>query len=170
MSTNEELTYDLSQLLLACEDCEAGLLNAAQNETTEQLQSLYRQYSEEMIKCISELETEIKQLGGDLTKIKERVDEDTSLALRNPEPQSLIQKALALYNEALDQPWPEEIQGILNRHFTLLQEAEDHLAEVQNMTTERTSDADSDTLDSRAESETEGSIAPDIQPRIPRKK
>jgi hypothetical protein len=145
LKINQESIAELNQLLSVCRRCQGAYFNAENREPAEELKSLYGQYSEAMAKNVAELELEIHRLG-DVRP--EESDEMTNLSEESIE--DLQREALNLYDKALDEEWPEEVSDMLKRHFTLLEEAEDHISEVRELKYEKGSDEDSDTRDSKS--------------------
>lgn len=146
----QEQINELGRLICASEDLESAYLNAAEEETSEELKELYRQYTAAIAKAVAELKTEVGALGGDAGEIAlETEDNPGQTSDGRPDIQDQQSRSLSLYEKALDLPWPGNITETLQRHYTVLQEAEQHLDEVHSMRApERSSDADSDTPDS----------------------
>ena len=138
----------LAQLIRACEDCEAAYFNAAEKESSEELKELYRQYAAEATSFVSELKAGVKQCGGSPKAVEDETEDEVGDDLLDLNLEKQETKTLKLYNHALDLDWPGDFRDVLERHFTILEEAEDHIADVKSMRIQRPGSINSFSRDS----------------------
>ncbi len=125
-----ELLCQIADLAVACKTAGAAYLNASQSEPNPELGALYADYAEEMAHNVKELETEVHKLGGDAARIPDAPPAKLGV-------EASLKKAQALYDKAIDAGWHGEIYEILVRHFTLFEDAEEHLAMMKQIQAEK---------------------------------
>lgn len=144
-TTNSDTVSTLNNLIETCKDGENGFSTAAEGVQKSDLKALFNNYAQQRAKFATELQSEVRRLGGDPEKtgsvaatlhrgwinIKSTVtgmDETAVLA----ECERGEDSAKKNYEEALRENLPAEVQTIVQRQYMSIKEAHDRIRALRD--------------------------------------
>jgi uncharacterized protein (TIGR02284 family) len=144
ISNDDAISY-LNNLIETCKDGQNGFQTAADGVQRSELKTLFHTYAQQRAQFASELQAEVRRLGGDPEKtgsvaatlhrgwinIKSAVtgkDEHSVIA----ECERGEDSAVKNYEEALKANLPANIQSSIQRQFTQIKEAHDRIRALRN--------------------------------------
>lgn len=145
MATNDDAVSTLNNLIETLKDGENGFRTAAEGVTNPEYKSLFNSYAQQRAQFASELQSEVRALGGDPEQtgsvlanlhrgwinIKSAVtgqDEGAVLA----ECERGEDSAVNNYQDAMKQSLPASVQQIVQRQYTQVKEAHDRIRALTN--------------------------------------
>ena len=144
MANNEEVISVLNGLIQTCRDGQEGFRTAAEGVEDEELRQLFSDYSRQRAQFVGELQGEVRRLGGDpenegsVVAALHRGWIDVKAAVTGRDEKSIISEcergedsALANYREALDRDLPANVRAAVERQFTKVKEAHDHVRALE---------------------------------------
>jgi uncharacterized protein (TIGR02284 family) len=147
----EALIQTLNNLIGACKDGENGFRAAADDVKNSELKALLQGYSQQRGQFVQELQAEVRRLGGtpeesgslsgtlhrgwmNLKSVVTGKDDSATIA----ECERGEESARAVYDKALKDHLPEEVQAVVDRQFASIKEAHDRIRALEQVTKERT--------------------------------
>ncbi len=145
MTDNDNVISVLNNLIETCKDGENGFSTAAEGVQKSDLKALFNNYAQQRAQFASELQSEVRRLGGDPEKtgsvaatlhrgwinIKSTVtgmDETAVLA----ECERGEDSAVKNYQEAMRENLPAEAQTVVQRQYILIKEAHDRIRDLRD--------------------------------------
>lgn len=143
-TNNDNAISTLNNLIETCKDGENGFRTAADGVKNSELKTLFSTYSQQRAQFAAELQTEVRNLGGDpedtgsvaatlhrgWINIKSAVTgEDESAVISECERGE--DAAIKNYRDALNQNLPANVLSIIQRQFTQVQEAHDRIRALE---------------------------------------
>ena len=145
MATDNDNTISiLNNLIETCKDGENGFRTAADGVKNQELQKLFLTYSQQRTQFASELQAEVRRLGGDAEQtgsvaatlhrgwinIKSAVTgEDEGAVISECERGE--DSAVRNYQDALKENLPAELQTTIQRQYTQVKEAHDRIRALE---------------------------------------
>jgi uncharacterized protein (TIGR02284 family) len=141
---NDNVISTLNNLIETCKDGEQGFRTASEGIKNQELKTLFLTYSQQRARFASELQTEVRNLGGDPEQtgsvaaslhrgwinIKSAVTgEDESAIISECERGE--DSAVRNYQDALNETLPANIQTILQRQYAEVKEAHDRIRALE---------------------------------------
>ena len=131
-----DVTGVLNDLIQTCKDGEEGFQKAAEKVKEPQLKALFTKYSSQRAGFVQELQSAVSQMGGDPSKsghvsaslhrgwisVKEALSGDQDTAIVD-EAEAGEDAAMKAYREALAKTLPANVQTLVQKQFTGVQEA-----------------------------------------------
>ncbi len=144
-TTNSDTVSTLNNLVETCKDGENGFRTAVEGVQKSDLKALFNNYMQQRAQFSSELQSEVRRLGGDPEKtgsvaatlhrgwinIKSTVtgmDETAVLA----ECERGEDSAVKNYQEAMRENLPAEAQTVVQRQYILIKEAHDRIRDLRD--------------------------------------
>ncbi|MBA3442305.1 MAG: PA2169 family four-helix-bundle protein [Pyrinomonadaceae bacterium] len=144
-TTNSDTVSTLNNLVETCKDGENGFRTAVEGVQKSDLKALFNNYMQQRAQFASELQSEVRRLGGDPEKtgsvaatlhrgwinIKSTVtgmDETAVLA----ECERGEDSAVKNYQEAMRENLPAEAQTVVQRQYILIKEAHDRIRDLRD--------------------------------------
>lgn len=144
-TANNDTISTLNNLVETCKDGENGFRTAAEGVQKSDLKALFNNYMQQRAQFASELQAEVRRLGGDPEKtgsiaatlhrgwinIKSTVtgmDETAVLA----ECERGEDSAVKNYQEAMRENLPAEAQTVVQRQYILIKEAHDRIRDLRD--------------------------------------
>lgn len=141
---NEAVISTLNDLIETCKDGENGFRNAAEGVQNSDLISLFNTYSQQRGKFASQLQSEVRTLGGDPEKTgstaaaMHRGWMDIKSTVTGKDEAAVISEcergedsAVKAYEEALEKDLPADIRAIVNTQFAQVKEAHDRIRSLE---------------------------------------
>jgi len=146
---NDEVISTLNNLVETCKDGQDGFRTAAEGVKNSELISLFNTYSQQRGQFASELQNEVRTLGGDPEKtgstgaalhrgwinIKSTVTGKDEGAVIS-ECERGEDSAVKAYKEALQEDLPANVQAIIETQFTKVKEAHDRIRSLEKAKTQ----------------------------------
>ena len=145
MATDNDNTIStLNNLIETCKDGENGFRTASDGVKNQELKTLFLTYSQQRAQFASELQAEVRRLGGDAEQtgsvaatlhrgwinIKSAVTgEDEGAVISECERGE--DSAVRNYQDALKENLPAELQTIIQRQYTQVKEAHDRIRALE---------------------------------------
>ena len=141
---NDNVTSTLNNLIETCKDGENGFRTAADGVKNSELKTLFNTYSQQRAQFASELQAEVRNLGGDpestgsvaatlhrgWINIKSTVTgEDESAVIAECERGE--DSAVKNYKDALNENLPANVLSVVQRQFTQVKEAHDRIRAME---------------------------------------
>lgn len=134
----------LNNLIETCKDGEYGFRTAAEGVKKGELRTLFNTYAQQRAQFAAELQTEVRQIGGDPEKsgsiaatlhrgwinIKSAVTGEDEHAIIS-ECERGEDSAVKNYQEALKEDIPNNVREIIERQFTQVKEAHDQIRALE---------------------------------------
>lgn len=149
-ASNDDVVSALNTLIQTCKDGEDGFRTAAEGIDDSNLQRLFQSYSQQRAEFASELQREVRQLGGDpdtsghLTASMHRGWLNVKAAVTGKDEGAIISEcergedvAKKAYQEALEAPLPNDIRMVVERQYMEVKEAHDHVRSLERSHTKR---------------------------------
>ncbi|HVG38251.1 MAG TPA: PA2169 family four-helix-bundle protein [Pyrinomonadaceae bacterium] len=147
MANNDDVISTLNNLIETCKDGENGFRTASDGVKNSQLKTLFHTYAQQRAQFASELQNEVRHLGGDPEKtgsvaatlhrgwinIKSAVtgeDENAVLA----ECERGEDSAVSNYRDALQESLPANVKSVVERQYTQIKEAHDKIRNLERVT------------------------------------
>ncbi len=146
--SNDEVISTLNNLVETCKDGQNGFRTAAEGVKNSELTALFNNYSQQRGQFASELQNEVRTLGGDPEKtgstaaalhrgwinIKSTVTgEDEGAVISECERGE--DSAVKAYEEALKQELPTNVRAIVETQFARVKEAHDRIRSLEKAKT-----------------------------------
>jgi uncharacterized protein (TIGR02284 family) len=143
-NTNDEVISTLNNLIETCKDGQDGFRTAADGVKNGELKTLFNTYSQQRAQFAAELQNEVRRLGGDPEKtgsvaatlhrgwinIKSTVTgEDEGAVITECERGE--DSAVKNYEEAIKAGLPGDVQTIVQRQYSEVQEAHDRIRALE---------------------------------------
>jgi uncharacterized protein (TIGR02284 family) len=147
MAMNDDVISVLNNLIETCKDGQNGFHTAVDGVKNSDLKSLFENYSQQRAGFVSELQQEVRRLGGDPEKsgsvaaslhrgwinIKSAATgEDEGAVISECERGE--DSAVASYKDALEQNLPAEVQALVQRQYTEVKAAHDRIRSLERAT------------------------------------
>ena len=144
MATNDDAISTLNNLIETCKDGQNGFQSAADGVKKSELKTLFSTYAQQRAQFATELQGEVRRLGGDPEKagsvaatlhrgwinIKSVVTgEDEGAVLAECERGE--DSAVSNYQDALSSNLPANVKSIVERQFTKIKEAHDRIRSLE---------------------------------------
>jgi uncharacterized protein (TIGR02284 family) len=142
--TNSEVISALNDLIETCKDGEYGFKTAAACVESADLRTLFNSYSEQRAKFASDLQAEVRRLGGtpgeggSLTGLIHRGWMNLQAAVRSEDECAVITEcesgedaALKTYEEVLRQDLPVSVALMVQTHYSRIKEAHDRIRQLE---------------------------------------
>jgi uncharacterized protein (TIGR02284 family) len=141
---NDNVISTLNNLIETCKDGENGFRTASDGVKNSELKTLFSTYSQQRAQFAAELQTEVRNLGGDAENtgsvaatlhrgwinIKSAVTgEDEGAVISECERGE--DSAVRNYQDALNENLPANVQSIIQRQFTQVKEAHDRIRALE---------------------------------------
>lgn len=145
-NTTDDVVSALNNLIQTCKDGEEGYREAATAVTSSEMKDLFIRYSQQRGQFASELQDEVRKLGGEPTNstsiasslhrgwinIKSAVTgQDEGAILSTVEEGE--DSARDAYLNAQKQPLPQDILSVVERQYMQVREAHDRIRNLRNM-------------------------------------
>jgi uncharacterized protein (TIGR02284 family) len=132
----KDVTSVLNDLIETCKDGEQGFRTAAEKAKDSSLKSLFSKYSSQRAAYVTELQSLVRELGGDPAttghiaatlhrgwiNLKEALSKDEDKAIVN-ECESGEDAAIKNYKDALSKSLPANVLSLVQKQFSGIQEA-----------------------------------------------
>ena len=144
MATNDDVISTLNNLIETCKDGQNGFRTASDGVKNSELKTLFDTYAQQRAQFASELQSEVRRLGGDPEKagsvaaslhrgwinIKSAVTgEDEASVLAECERGE--DSAVANYKDALEESLPADVRTVVERQFRQVKEAHDRIRSLE---------------------------------------
>lgn len=134
--TKKAVTDVLNSLIETCKDGEDGFKTAAEKVKESSLKTTFSKYATQRSEFASELQAHVKRLGGDpettghaaaslhrgWISLKEALSKNEDKAIVD-ECESGEDAAVKAYREALGKSLPSDVEGVVRKQFSAIQEA-----------------------------------------------
>lgn len=150
MASDNEMISQLNELIQTCKDGERGYLHAAESAKDPQLKVQLARYSEQRARFASQLQSEVRRLGGAPEKSGSTMAAlhrewlDLRLAVTGRDDAALLaecgrgdETALRAFGQAALSPLPEEVQTIVRDQLNEIKQARDWLRVTELGLTEK---------------------------------
>jgi len=144
VGTNDDTISTLNNLVETCKDGENGYRTAADGVKNSELTTLFNTYAQQRARFASELQAEVRRLGGDpeqtgsvaaslhrgwinIKSVVTGADEAAVIA----ECESGEDSAVANYQGALKANLPADAQSVVQRQYTEVKEAHDKIRDMK---------------------------------------
>lgn len=145
-ATNDDTISTLNDLIQTCKDGADGFREAAQGVQTSDLRDLFTRYSQQRAQFITELQDEVRKLGGEpetsgsisaslhrgWINIREALQGNDENAVLN-ECERGEDVAVDSYRDAMKQALPSDILSVIERQYMQVREAHDRVKSLRNM-------------------------------------
>lgn len=143
--SNNEVISTLDGLIETCRDGEIGYKEAAEGVQNAQLKSLFQQYSQQRTQDISELQAEVRNLGGDpqkggsLAGAVHRGWINLKAAITGKDEKSILDEcergedvAKGAYEDALKKALPSHVRDLIQRQYANVKDAHDRIRQLRD--------------------------------------
>ena len=144
MASNDEVISTLNGLIETCRDGQNGFQTAAEGVKNSELKQLFYGYSQQRAQYVSELQDEVRRLGGDpetagsLAASLHRGWMDIKSAVTGKDDNAIISEcergedaAVSNYRDALGKDLPANVRSIVERQFASVKEAHDRIRSLE---------------------------------------
>ncbi len=142
---NKEVVSVLNDLIATAKDGEKGFTSAAEKAKEPSLKSLFSKYASQRAQYATELQSFVSQLGGDATDsghvsaslhrgwigLKEALSKDEDKALID-ECEAGEDAAMKAYRDALAKVLPPQVQSLVEKQFSGVQEAHNVIRDLKH--------------------------------------
>ncbi len=145
-TTDQEVVSTLDGLIETCRDGEIGYRDAADGTSDIELKALFEQYSQQRTHDINELQTEVKNFGGDpqkggsLAGAVHRGWLNLRAAITNRNDAAILDEcergediAVNAYEDALKNVLPAAVRDLVQRQYTGVKQAHDHIRGLRDV-------------------------------------
>lgn len=144
IASNEKIVSTVNELIVTCRDAEEGFRTAAQAVQSSALKSLFSACARQRTLLLSELQSEVRRLGGDpdesgtIVGALHRGWLTLKQALTGQDEQAVVQEAergdevaLQSYEMALKENLPHTVRAILERQYFQLKQARERISAIR---------------------------------------
>lgn len=146
MPSDEEVIATLNNLIETCRDGQEGFRTAAEGVKGSELRELFHGYSRQRANFASELQDEVRRLGGDPERSGSIVASlhrgwmGLRVALEGGDDRAIVSEcergedmALGTYRSALDTDMPANVRAMVERQFAEVKEAHHLIANLERV-------------------------------------
>ena len=146
-TTNNDVISTLNNLIETCKDGENGFRTSAEGVQNSELQTLFNQYAQQRAQFASELQSEVRRLGGDpettgsVAATLHRGWINIKSAVAGNEESAVLAEcergedsAVRNYQDALNENLPADVQSIIQRQYAQIKEAHDRVRSLRDAT------------------------------------
>ena len=147
MATNDDVISTLNNLIETAKDGQNGFQTAADGVNNPELKTLFNTYAQQRAQFVTELQAEVRRLGGDPEKsgsvaatlhrgwinIKSTVTGNDEGAVIS-ECERGEDSAVANYREALNSNLPPDVKTLVERQYGQVKEAHDRIRALERAT------------------------------------
>ncbi|MGQ0763801.1 MAG: ferritin-like domain-containing protein [Acidobacteriota bacterium] len=141
---NDEVISTLNNLIETCKDGQDGFRTAAEGVKNSELTKLFNTYSQQRAQFASELQSEVRSLGGESEQSGSTAAAlhrgwiDIKSAVTGADEGAVISEcergedaAVEAYQEALEKDLPNDVKAIVSRQFSQVKEAHDRIRALE---------------------------------------
>jgi uncharacterized protein (TIGR02284 family) len=143
---NSDVVSSLNDLVETCKDGEKGFRTAAEGVTNAELATLFLNYAEQRAGFASELQAEVRRLGGDPETAGSSLGAvhrgwiDIKSAVTGKDEGAIIAEAergedhaVKMYREALEKNLPTAVQTVIENQYIHIRDAHDHIRALERL-------------------------------------
>lgn len=143
--SNDDVISTLNDLIETCKDGQNGFQSAMEGVRDGSLKSTFQQYAQQRAQFASELQGEVRQLGGDpeqsgtVTAALHRGWMDIKLAVKGKNEHMILAEcergedsAVQNYEEALSKNLPTQVASIVQRQYDAIKQAHDRIRRLRD--------------------------------------
>jgi len=146
-SINDETVSTLNNLIETCRDGQKGFQTAAEGVTDPEFKRLFEQYSQQRAQFVGELQSEVRQLGGDpqetgsVAAALHRGWINIKSAVTGKDQHNILEEcergedsAIKNYNEALSENLSPQVMAVVQRQYAAIRESHDRIRSLRDRT------------------------------------
>jgi uncharacterized protein (TIGR02284 family) len=144
---NNDVISTLNNLIETCRDGQKGFQDAAEGVTNPELKKLFARYSQQRAQFVGELQSEVRQLGGDpensgsVSGALHRGWINLKSVVTGKDEHNILEEcergedsAVKNYEKAFQEELPEQVLSVVQRQFTVIHETHDHIRSLRDRT------------------------------------
>ena len=150
-NTNDDAISTINGLIETCRDGQTGFQTASEGVSDSSVKTLFLQYSQQRAQYVGELQTAVRQLGGDpentgsVAAALHRGWINIKSAVTGRDEHAILEEcergedsAVHMYQDAMKENLPSQVSEVVERQYRGVKEAHDRVRNLRNMTSTAT--------------------------------